>query len=142
MTNSKVVFFSRPVQLFSRRIKAFWVIVNLLLSAAETISRGPMPDPVYYLYYTSKVAAFFLLGFLSPLAFQRLNGIAVGVLSCLTGAVIVESSQILFHNGHSFHWHELAGKIALITLGFAVGLERRYQRQMSIGPLAIQLAAK
>ena len=131
---------THPISLFSRRIKAVWLLTNLLLSTAEVMALGPMPVPVFYLYYVSKVAAFFVLGFLSPLAFQRLNGLGIGVLVSFTCAALIEGIQTALHNGHSFHWYELAGKVVLITLGFALALERRYERRMSVGPFAIQLA--
>jgi hypothetical protein len=126
--------------LFSARVKLVWLGTYLFLAAAELIAVGQMPAPEYCLYYAVKVTAFFALGFLIPLAFQTLNGLAVATLSAFAAAGSIEAIQTMMHNGHSFHWHELAGKIALITLGFAFALERRYERRMSVGPFAVQLA--
>jgi hypothetical protein len=131
---------SLPINLFSARIKTFWALTNLLLAIAEVIAIGPMPVYLYCLYYGAKVFAFLVLGFLSPLAFHRLNGLGFGVLISFTCAGMIEGLQTVIHNGHSFHWYELTGKMLLIILGFALGLERRYERRVSFGRFAIQLA--
>ena len=131
---------THPIRLFSLRLKAVWVLVNMLLSTAEVITVGMMPVPLFYLCYGAKAAAFVALGFLSPLAFQKLNRIGIGILSSFSCAVAIEIVQVALHNGHSFHWHEIIGKIALIIVGFALALERRYQRRIAFGPFSIQLA--
>jgi hypothetical protein len=139
MTTSRIP--THPINLFTPGIKSIWVLINVLLATAELIAIGKMPVPLFYLYYASKVTAFFMLGFLSPLAFHRLNGLGIGILASFSCAVMIEALQTLLHNGHSFHWYELAGKVALITFGFAFALERRYERLLSLGPFAIRLAA-
>jgi len=90
-----------------------------------------------FLYYLIKVICFLLLGFLAPLAFRSLNGIGLGMLLSFLSAFAIETCQDLLHNGHVFHWYELAGKLSLIALGFAFALDSRYERKISIGPLKI-----
>jgi hypothetical protein len=127
------------LSLFSLRIKSTWVVMIAFTCISELVPIGPMPPPLFYLYYAMKVAAFFALGFLAPLAFHRLNGIGLGFTFSLLSACLIEVIQSLPHNGHSFHWYELAGKFALISVGFAFALECRYERRISFGPVQISL---
>ena len=130
---------TRSISMFSRRIKSLWVLMILITFVAELIPIPPMPYLLFYLCYALKVAVFFAVGFLSPLAFHRLSGIGLGFFFSLLSAFLIEVFQSLSHNGHSFHLHELAGKLTVITIGFAFALERRYERRISFGPVDISL---
>ena len=130
---------SSSISMFSGRIKVLWGLMILITFVAELIPIPPMPFLLFYFCYAIKVAVFFLVGFLSPLAFHRLNGIGLGFFFSLLSAFLIEVFQSLSHNGHSFHLHELAGKLTVITVGFAFALERRYERRISFGPVDISL---
>jgi hypothetical protein len=127
------------VHLFSAASLITWALVATLTIAPELLPIGPMPVPLFCSYYALKVSSFIALGFLAPLAFRSLNGIGLGLALSFLSALIIESLQGLLHNGHVFHWYELAGKLSLITLGFAVALDCRYEHKASLGPLQIKL---
>ena len=98
-----------------------------------------MPPLPFYAYCAAKLVFFIAIGFLAPLAFWRFNALNRGILLAAISAAAVESLQGVLHHGHSFHWYELLIKLALILLGFALALDARYERKISIGPVHIQL---
>jgi hypothetical protein len=127
------------IGLFTPKMQTLWVVVVLFTIAPELLPIRPMPTPLFLLYYFVKILSFLSLGFLAPLALRSLNGIGLGMVLSFLSAFLIETCQGLLHDGHVFHWHELIGKLTLIALGFAFGLDARYELKMSLGPLKINL---
>jgi hypothetical protein len=94
---------------------------------------------LFDLCYVAKVMLFFLVGFVAPLAFSRLNGLGLGLVFSFVSAFLIEVLQGTLRNGHAFHWHELAGKLVLIVLGFALALNRRYEQRLWLGVVNLKL---
>jgi hypothetical protein len=118
-------------------MQTLWVVVTLLTVAPELLPIAPMRLRLFIPYYAVKIICFLALGFLAPLAFRSLNGLGYGVIFSFLSAFLIETCQGALHNGHVFQWHELAGKLTLIAVGFALALESRYERKLTIGPLKI-----
>jgi hypothetical protein len=137
LTGASGATLSSSIILFNVRIKTAWVLLTLLTISSELVRIPPMPSVLFDLYYGVKVVFFFSVGFISPLAFYKLNRIGLGLVFSFLSALLIEVFQGLLSNGHSFHWYELAGKLALIALGFAIALDRRYERKISLGPVNI-----
>lgn len=127
------------VRLFSDRMKAAWMIIASLACIAELIPIGPMPFWLFELCYLAKVSLFFGLGFVAPLSFYRLNGIGLSLAFSFSSTPLIEVFQGIVKNGHSFHWSELVGKLALIAIGFAIALNCRYELRISMGAFDIRL---
>jgi hypothetical protein len=100
---------------------------------------APMSLLLFDLCYVAKVMLFFLVGFVAPLAFSRLNGLGLGLVFSFVSAFLIEVLQGRLRNGHAFHWHELVGKLVLILLGLAIALNRRYEQRLSVGSLVLKL---
>jgi hypothetical protein len=56
--------------------------------------------------------------------------------------MFVEVLQGKIGNGHRFSFVELVAKIMLISLGFVVALEARYQRAIIIGKWRVRLTSE
>jgi hypothetical protein len=125
---------------FGFAAKSFWAIVVAITVVTEVIPIPLMPPLPFYSFGVSKLISFVALGYLAPLAFRRFNALNRGILLATISAACVESLQGLLHHGHSFHWYEMAVKLTLILLGFALGLDVCYDRRISLGPLQIDLA--
>jgi hypothetical protein len=127
------------VRLFSYGIKAIWIVLIILICTAELMPIRPMPSILFYLYEGLKAASFLALGFIPCLAFYRIRGIAVCIMVSIASAVLIEVFQSMSHNGHSFHLHELAEKLLLICVAFALSLDWRYEGRIPLGILSIRL---
>jgi len=44
-------------------------------------------------------------------------------------------------NGHAFTWMELFAKLVIITFGFVLGLDARYERAVRVGRLRLPLVS-
>ena len=128
---------SVSVALFTPKLQTLWALVILLTVAPELLPIGHMHRLFFLLYYAVKVASFLSLGFFAPLALRSLNGIGLGMILSFLSAFFIEAGQGLLHNGHVFHWYELVGKLTLIALGFALGLDSRYELKLALGPLKV-----
>jgi hypothetical protein len=125
---------------FGAAAKSFWAVLVAITVVMELIPVPLMPPLLYYSYAVSKLISFVALGYVAPLAFHRFNALNRGIVLATISAACVESLQGLLHHGHSFHWYEMAVKLTLILLGFALGLDVCYDRRISLGPLRIDLA--
>jgi glycopeptide antibiotics resistance protein len=122
--------------------KALWTIVLAVTVLTEVIPVPLMLPPLFYSYSISKVVAFIVLGYLTPLALRRFDALKQGILLATMSAAAVEALQGLLHHGHSFHWYELGIKLLLISGGFALALEARYDHKISLGPINIPLTGQ
>jgi hypothetical protein len=127
---------------FGPAAKSFWAVTVAITVVTEVVPVPLMPPLPFYSYCVFKLISFVTLGYIGPLAFRRFNALNRGILLATISAACVESSQGLLHHGHSFHWYEMAVKLALILLGFALGLDACYDRRISLGLLQIHLTDK
>lgn len=123
--------------------RCLWLTLALLTVIAEVIPAPKAQPLVFYgLYSPAKLAAFFVLGIITPLAFGRLNRLTRGIAFAALSAAAVELLQGLIGNGHSFHWYELLVKLLLVLAGFMIGLDARFEHAIALGPLKIQLPSE
>jgi Kef-type K+ transport system membrane component KefB len=84
-----------------------------------------------------KALTFVLLGFATPLAIWRFDSLGLGVLFAFVATVAIEACQFAIA-GHSAHVLECLAKLGFVFLGFAVGLNVRYERRANLPFLRIQ----
>jgi len=124
---------------FSPAIKVVWTALVVATVVTELVPISPMAPSEFYFYNAAKLMCFFAMGYLAPLAFWRFNALTRGLRLATLLAACVECLQGFVHHGHSFHWYELVVKLMLVLFGFAVALEARYERNISVGPIHIYL---
>jgi hypothetical protein len=127
------------LRISSTASKLLWALIVTVTIVNELIPIPRWTVATSYLFYAAKIICFFALGYLAPLAFLRFNALNRGILLATFSATCVETLQGFWHHGHSFHWYELAGKLALILVGFALALDARYEGMISIGPIRLRL---
>jgi hypothetical protein len=130
------------VNAFSNSIRIVFIAAVVSLVIAELTPVPMWPPPIYYPWQILKLVGFVVIGILTPLAFWRFNALNRGLLYAALSAAFVETMQAIInigHSGHSFHWYELIVKLGLILLGFSIGLDIRYERQIKVGPFQLRL---
>jgi hypothetical protein len=132
-------FREKHLRVFSLATKAIWGLIVATTVVTEVIPIPLMHPFPFYSYKAAKLVCFVALGYLAPLAFWRFNALNRGILLAAASATSVESLQGLLRHGHSFHWYELLAKLGLILFGFALALDARYERMISIGPIHVRL---
>lgn len=130
------------LRVFSPAAKAVWAVIVSITIITEIMPIPLMPPIPFYSYKAAKVICFLALGYLAPLAFWKFNALNRGILLAAISAACVESLQGLLRRGHSFHWYELLVKLGLILLGFALALDARYERAITVGPIRIRLVGE
>jgi hypothetical protein len=130
------------VQLLTPKTRALWIMVFAVTVMSEVCPVPLMSPARFYCYYLFRSACFFAVGFLAPLAFYSFSALNLGVVLAAAAATLIESLQGLVGWGHSFHWHELAGKLLLILFGFALALNARYDLKIVIGPIRVKIIAE
>jgi lysylphosphatidylglycerol synthetase-like protein (DUF2156 family) len=128
------------LRVFGIGVHIAWLSIAALTIITELLPFPPIvPPPLFYTYKAAKVLLFLILGYLAPLTFWRFNSLTLGFVFGAFSAALVETLQGLSHDGHSFSWFELIAKLCLISFGFALALEARYERAIRLGPLSIAL---
>ena len=130
------------LRVFTPALRMVWIAIVSITVVVEVIllpTNPPLPPIPHYSYKLFKLLLFVAVGYLAPLAFWRFNALNRGILLAAVSSMGVETLQSLIGRGHSFHWYELLLKLGLILLGFALALDARYERQISAGPIHIQL---
>jgi hypothetical protein len=131
----------QAISILTPLLRWIWIVLALSSVAFELTPISPVAPLTTYGLLVLKLGVFALLGFLPPLAFQRLTTLLWNISTTLGSAVTVEVLQAVVHNGHSFHWIELIAKVLLILGGCCVALVARYEGVISAGPLSIRLEA-
>ena len=116
------------------------------LAATTVVSEvAPVPHMPWFLHYgvysPGKLLCFLMAGYLTPLAFERINNLNRGIGFAAVSAALVEVLQGLIGNGHSFHVYELVIKLMIILFGFMMGLDARFEGMLSVGALRVRLVA-
>lgn len=115
-----------------------WVVVAAVTVISEVIPVPQMSRIVHYGVYTPlKLVLFFLIGYLTPLAFATFRFLNRGIAFAAVSATAVELLQGIIGNGHSFHLYELTTKWIVIGLGFMFGLDARCEGTLELGVLHI-----
>jgi hypothetical protein len=130
------------LRVFSPATKSLWAAVVAITVVCEVMPIPLLSPLPFYSYCAFKLICFVALGYIAPLAFWRFNALNRGISLATISAACVESLQGLLHHGHSFHWYELVVKLALILFGFALALDARYERMVSIGPIHVRLVGE
>lgn len=128
------------VEMFGPAMQRIWALIAIATVVAEISPAAGLPLPVFYTYKSAKVVLFFLLGYCTTLAYYRFSKLNRGLLLALASATLIEALQALTGHGHRFSVFELVAKVFLIALGFAVGLDARYERAILIGPWRLPLS--
>jgi len=130
------------VRVFSKFLRILWCAIFALTVVSEVYPFPLLPPIPFYTIWCTKLVLFLVLGYMAPLTFWRFNALNRGVLLAAGSASLVEGLQGILGHGHAFHWYELLVKLALILLGFVVGLEAVHDREILLGPLRIALAGE
>lgn len=128
------------IHIFNPYIRAVWTALACATVASEIIPTPHVNPLLFYGVYTpAKVVCLLALSFLTPLAFSLLNNLNLGIAFAALSATLIELTQGLIGNGHSFRWYELIAKLGIILAGFALGLDARVERVARLGALRIPL---
>jgi hypothetical protein len=130
------------LRVFTPTLRIAWVAIVAVTVVSEVIllpTNPPLPPIPHYSYKIFKLLLFVSVGYLAPLALWRFNALNRGIMLAAVSAMGVETLQGVIGRGHSFHWYEMLIKLGLILLGFALALDARYERQISVGPIHIHL---
>ncbi len=127
-----------PLPLFSKALRILWVLCVIVTLVAEVIPMPLIRPSLFYSYKTFKAISFLCFGFVTPLAFWRFDSLGFGILVAVLMTMLIEAIQAPIM-GHSFSWLELGAKVLIIFLGFLLGLNARYDQQISFGPLRVNL---
>jgi hypothetical protein len=131
------------LHIFNAYTRALWLTLATVTVVSEIIPTPRLKPLFFYgLYSPAKLICFLALGFLTPLAFERLNALNRGIAFAALSATLIEVLQGLIGNGHSFHWYELIVKLFIIFGGFSFGLVARFDGAISLGVVEIMLLSK
>ena len=138
MTRSTHFVAGPPLQLFGPGLRMTWLLLFCVIATAQIVPLPPLAQLPLYSYVAAKVIIFLILGFLTPLAFWRFSNLGFGVLFSIGVTVALELAQ-RFVPGHRTSYLELCGKLILLLLGFAIGIDTRHDRQIKLGPVRLRL---
>lgn len=134
------------VPMFSLPIRILWLLVvgGTLLSQLVPLTlafEAQFSTLTFHFYQAAKLAAFFVFGFLTPLAWWRYQTLGRGILFGIVTTAIVEIGQS-FIPGHRSSVIELCVKVTLIITGFALALDIRKYQDFKIGALSIRFSSR
>jgi hypothetical protein len=131
---------ARGITIFNTTFRLLWLAVVLSTIALEVMP-AHFPPALFYAYELTKCILFAALGYLTPLAFWRFHSLNLGFVFAAVSAASVELLQGFIGNGHAFTWMELFAKLVIITFGFVLGLDARYERAVRVGRLRLPLVS-
>jgi hypothetical protein len=134
------------IPMFSKAVRGLWFFVLACTVASELVPlslafEGQFSPFVFYCYEAAKLVAFFVFGFLTPIAWWRYQNLGMGVLFAIVTTAVVELGQV-FIPGHRTSTLELAVKLVLLFTGFAGALDVRKYQQLNIGPLHVRFSSR
>jgi hypothetical protein len=134
------------VPMFSVPVRSLWFLLLIGTLASELVPLSVAFEAQFstftlYLYEAAKLVAFFVFGFLTPVAWWRYKTLGIGVLFAIVTTSIVELGQA-FIPGHRASVMELTVKLALLFIGFATALDVRKYQEFSVGPLCIRFSSR
>jgi glycopeptide antibiotics resistance protein len=128
------------LRIFTPALKVVWLTTMLLISLIEVVpfNSDNVPVIVFYSYKFLKAALFVAFGFETPLTFWRFDSIRAGLVMTLASALVIECIQNM-STGHSSSAVELLVKSALIMFGFVLAFNPRYDEELSVFGVHVQL---
>jgi hypothetical protein len=133
------------VPMFSVPVRSLWFLVLAGTLASEVIPlslafENRFSPLTFYFYQAAKMVAFFVFGFLTPLAWWQSKSLGIGALFAIVTTAIVELGQT-FIPGHRTSMFEMAVKLGLLFAGFVAGLDVRAYQRFTFGPLCIRFSS-
>jgi hypothetical protein len=131
--------------MFSLAIRCFWFLVLATTLTAELVPLSLALEArfstfTFHCYEASKLAACFVFGFVTPLAWWRYQTLGKGMLFAITTTAIVEAGQS-FIPGHRSSTLELLVKLVLLFAGFACSLDIRKYQHFTFGHFSIRFSS-
>ena len=134
------------IAMFSAPVRGLWFLLLgctlatelVPLSAAFESQFSPL---AFHSYEAAKLIAFFVFGFLTPVAWWRYQSLGIGVLFAMATTAMVEAGQA-FIPGHRASTFELGVKLVLLFTGFAAALNIRKDQQLTLGPLRLRFSSR
>jgi hypothetical protein len=132
--------------MFSAPVRSIWFVLFAITLVSELVPlslafEAQFPPLVFRCYEAAKLLAFFVLGFLTPIAWWDYKSLGRGALFAIVTTGIVEIGQA-FIPGHRASTLELAVKLVLIFTGFVCGLDARKDQQFTVGTLCIRFSSR
>lgn len=132
---------SRGIEVLGPAARLAWLGIAAAVVAVEILPVR-YPNPWTHAYLVVKGILFVTAGYAIPLTFSRFNSLVQWLTMMVVLAALVEVVQGVIASGHSASVIEAFGKVSLIVIGFGLGLDARYDRAISIGPLHLQLRSE
>jgi hypothetical protein len=134
------------VPMFGIAVRGLWVLLLLSTFLIEVIPlstafEAQFSNFTFHFYEAMKLVAFFVFGFLTPIAWWRYKSLGIGVLFAIITTAIVELGQA-FIPGHRASILELVVKLVLLFGGFAAALDVRKYQNFNIGPLCVRFTSR
>lgn len=134
------------IAMFSTIIRVVWFLVFACTLFSEVVPlsvafEAQFSTFVFHLYQAAKLVAFFMFGFLTPIAWWRYNNLGIRVLFAITATIFVECGQA-FIPGHRMSVIELGVKLVLLFSGFATALDIRKYQILKAGPLSLRFSSR
>jgi hypothetical protein len=134
------------VAMFGVLVRVLWFMVLACVLAFELIPlslafEAKFPPIVFYFYEATKLIAFFIFGFLTPITWWTSQSLGKGALFAILTTAVVEFGQSVIP-GHRTSVLELAVKLVLLFTGFVSGLDIRKYQQLVIGPLCVRFSSR
>jgi hypothetical protein len=120
------------LRIFTPQWKIAWFAQLTLITLMEItpFHSEHVPSEWFYTYQLSKCLVFWVLGWQTAVAFQSYSASLYALLSALGCSAGVEAMQNLVF-GHRFSLVELGGKLAIICIGFTLGLVSVHDHRVS-----------
>jgi glycopeptide antibiotics resistance protein len=130
----------RNITIFNTTFRLLWLLVAVLTIVLEVMP-AHFPPALFYAYDLAKGVLFAALGYLTPLAFRRFHSLNLGFVFAGVSSAGVELLQGFIANGHAFTWIDLFAKLFIISFGFILGLNARYDHAVQVGRLRLRLVS-
>jgi hypothetical protein len=134
------------ISMFGSLVRGLWflLLASTLVSELVPLSvafEAQFSTLTFHFYELAKLGAFFVFGFLTPLAWWRYKNLGVGVLFAIVTTAVVELGQA-FIPGHRTSALELSVKLILLLTGFACALDVRKYQNFNTGPLSVRFSSR
>jgi hypothetical protein len=134
------------VPMFSLPVRGLWFLLLAFTLAIELVPlslafEAQFSSFTFHSYEAAKLLAFFVFGFLTPIAWWRYKTLGIGVLFAIITTAIVELGQA-FIPGHRASIFELTVKLVLLFIGFAAALDMRKYQEFTVGPLCVRFSSR
>jgi hypothetical protein len=134
------------IPMFSVPVRGLWflLLAGTLVSELVPLSlefEARFSTLTFHSYEAAKLVAFFVFGFLTPIAWWRYKSLGMGVLFAIVTTAIVELGQA-FIPGHRTSMFELAVKLVLLLTGFTAALDVRKYQEFTAGPLCLRFSSR